>query len=429
MSPARLSIRNVAAAVIGNALEFYDFVVYTFFALQIGHVFFPTHSAYLSLMASLGTYGVGFAMRPIGGILIGHYADRVGRRPAMLFCLVVMGAAILLAALIPSYATIGIVAPALFVFARLAQGFALGGQVGSTTAFLMEAAPPRQRGYYAAWQVGSQYCAVLAGGMTGFILSLFMNAHAFQDYGWRVAFALGAVSLPFGLILIRKLPETLHRIDGPAPHAGNQSDMRLWLKHWRVISLGLVILASATIHTYVTNYMTTYAQTVLKLGSSNSFAATIIVGVCGICGGLFGGWLSDRLGRWHVMVWPRALYLVLVWPLFEWMAETHSLFALYCSTGLLVLLGGISFGPFLAALTESLPQAIRSSTFGTTYAVSIAIFGGTAQPVTLWLLRVTDNPVAPAWYLIVAGLCGLVATLFMSETAPARSGLVAVPAE
>jgi MFS transporter, MHS family, citrate/tricarballylate:H+ symporter len=429
MSAVGLSIRNVAAAVIGNALEFYDFVVYTFFALQIGRVFFPTHSAYLSLMASLGTYGVGFAMRPIGGILIGRYADRVGRRPAMLFCLVLMGGAILLAALIPSYAAIGVMAPALFVLVRLAQGFALGGQVGSTTAFLMEAAPVQQRGYYAAWQVGSQYCAALTGGMIGFILSLIMSAHAFQDYGWRVAFALGGISLPFGLFLIRTLPETLHLVENAARPARRQSDRQLWLKHSRVILLGLIVLASSTIHTYVTNYMTTYAQTVLKFGSTSSFAATIIVGICGIIGGLFGGWLSDRLGRWPVMVWPRALYLILVWPLFAWMVATHSLFALYCSTAILVLLGGISFGPFPAALTESLPQVIRGSTFGTVYAVSIALFGGTAQPVNLWLLRVTGNPIAPAWYLIVAGLCGLVATVLISETAPVRLGLVAAPAE
>jgi predicted MFS family arabinose efflux permease len=265
--------------------------------------------------------------------------------------------------------------------------------------------------------------------MTGFFLSLFMEAHAFQDYGWRIAFALGGISLPFGFYLIRTLPETLHLTDDAAPRAGKQSDWQLWQEHRRVILLGLVILASATIHTYVTSYMTTYAQRVLNLGSSTAFAATIVVGICGIIGGLSGGWLSDRLGRWPVMVWPRVLYLLLVWPLFAWMAATHDPFALLFSTGILVLLGGISFGPFLAALPESLPAVIRGSTFGTTYAVSIAIFGGSAQPVATWLLQVTGNPVAPAWYLIVAGLCGLVATMLMSETAPVRVGFASAPAE
>jgi len=425
----RLPARSVAAAVIGNALEFYDFVVYTYFAIQIGHAFFPTHSAYLSLMASLGTFGVGFAMRPIGGVVIGRYADHVGRRPAMLFCLVLMGISVLLAATIPSYAVIGVAAPTLFVCVRLAQGFALGGQVGSTTAFLLEAAPMEQRGFYAAWQVGSQYCAILTGGLIGFVLSLLMNAHTFQDYGWRIAFLLGGVSLPFGLLLIRTLPETLHAQADAVSRAGMRSDWSLLLEHRRVIVLGLVILASATIHTYLTSYMTTYAQRILHLGPSIAFSATIVVGITGIIGGLFGGWLSDRLGRWPVMVWPRALYLALVWPLFAWMAATHTTVALLGSTGILVLLGGISFGPFVAALPESLPSVIRGSTFGTTYAVSIAIFGGSAQAVATWLLEVTGNPVAPAWYLIAAGLIGLAATMMMTETAPARTGLSVAPAE
>ena len=173
MSAAYLPVRNIAAAVIGNALEFYDFVVYTYFAIKIGHVIFPAHSAYVSLMASLGTFGVGFVMRPVGGVLIGRYADRVGRKPAMQFCLVLMGVAILAISIIPSYAAIGVAAPLLFVLARMAQGFVLGGQVGSTTAFLLEAAPPSQRGLYAGWQTASQYCAVLTGGIAGTVLSEF----------------------------------------------------------------------------------------------------------------------------------------------------------------------------------------------------------------------------------------------------------------
>src|ERR1700683_1557157 len=144
---ARLSLRNVGAAVIGNALEFYDFITYAFFAVQIGHVFFPTHSGYVSLMLSLGTFAAGFVMRPVGGIVIGRYADRVGRRPAMMVCLVLMGVAILAVAITPSYRAIGVGAPVLVVVARMAQGFALGGQVAPATASLMEAAPAGERGF------------------------------------------------------------------------------------------------------------------------------------------------------------------------------------------------------------------------------------------------------------------------------------------
>ncbi|HEY2444289.1 MAG TPA: MFS transporter [Rhizomicrobium sp.] len=419
-------MRNVVAAIIGNAFEFYDFVTYAFFAVQIGHVFFPSQSEYASLMLSLGTFGAGFAMRPIGGILIGRYADRVGRRPAMILSLSLMGGAVLAVAIVPSYAAIGIAAPVLVVIARMAQGFALGGQVGPTTAFLMEAAPLPQRGLYAAWQGGSQYCASLAGGMVGIVLSTFMDAGSFQAYGWRIAFALGALALPFGLFLMRSIPETLHDSVRNAPRA--DSDWSMLVANRRVIVLGLVTLASATIFTYITNYMTTFAENVLHLGNAVAFGATIIVGVSGLAGVVFGGWVSDRWGRWPTMVWPRAAYLLLVLPSYAWIVEQRSAVALYCATAVLVFLGTMSVGPFYAALSESLPARIRGSTVGTTYAVSITIFGGSAQLIVTWLLHISGNPLAPAWYLIASGACGLVATAMMAETAPARVGYAPRPA-
>ncbi|HWY14755.1 MAG TPA: MFS transporter [Rhizomicrobium sp.] len=427
-TPPRLSSRNVAAAIAGNALEFYDFVTYAFFAVQIGRVFFPAYSEYGSLMLSLGTFGAGFAMRPIGGILIGRYADRVGRKPAMIFSLALMGAAVLAVAVIPSYAAIGVAAPVLVVIARMAQGFALGGQVGSTTAFLMEAAPLSERGVYTAWQGGSQYCASLAGGIVGILLSSFLDADQLQTYGWRIAFALGALTLPFGLFLIRNVPETLNRSADISVDAAAGGDWALCVVHRRVILLGLVTLASATIFTYLTNYMTTFAETVLHLGNAVAFGATLVVGVSGLAGVMFGGWLSDRVGRWPVMVWPRVVYLFFVWPLYAWIVEMHGAAALYAATAVLVFLGTMSFGPFYAALTESLPTRIRGSAVGTTYAISIAIFGGSAQLIVTWLIHVSGNPLAPAWYLIASGICGVISTAMMAETAPVRVGLAAHPA-
>jgi len=418
------NVRNVAAAVAGNALEFYDFVTYTFFAVQIGRVFFPAQSAYASLMLSLGTFGAGFAMRPVGGIVIGRMADRVGRRSAMMFALVLMGAAVLAVAIVPSYASIGLAAPVLVVLARMVQGFALGGQVGSATAFLMEAAPPSQRGLYTAWQVASQYCAILAGGIVGFVLASFMTASELQNYGWRIAFGLGVVAMPFGIWILRGVPETLHLAEGGAPPADDEGELKLWLASRRVIVLGLITLASATIFTYLTNYMTTFAETVLHMGERISFAATIVIGVCAVAGGLYGGWLSDRVGRWPVMVWPRIAYVIVVWPLYWWIVETRSPAVMLAVTGVLALLGAVSFGPFAAALSESLPKRIRGSGYGTIYSSSIALFGGTAQLIATWLIHVTGNPLAFTWYLVASGVCGAVATAMMGETAPVRTNFV-----
>ncbi|HLY05794.1 MAG TPA: MFS transporter [Rhizomicrobium sp.] len=426
MSAAPLRARNVAAAVAGNALEFYDFVTYAAFALQIGRVFFPAHSAYTSLMLSLATFGTGFAMRPVGGIVIGRMADRVGRRPAMMFALTLMGIGMLVVTVVPSYAAIGLAAPVLVVLARMAQGFALGGQVGSSTAFLLEAAPPERRGLYTAWQAASQFIAILVGSMVGLLVSGFMTPAGVQAYGWRIAFALGVAAFPVGIWLLRGIPETLHTAAGGTSAVDGKSDWDLWLANRRVIVLGLVTLASATIFTYLTNYTTTFAQNALHMNERIAFSAQVVVALCAIPAGLFGGWLSDRVGRWPVMVWPRVAYIVVAWPMYAWIVSSRSPTVLLAAIGVLTVLGAVSFGPFAAALTESLPGRIRGSGFGTIYSSSIALFGGTAQLIATWLNHVTGNPLAFVWYLIASGVVGAVATAMMAETAPARA---AEPAE
>src|SRR5205809_4243297 len=162
-----LKSRHVAAATIGNALEFYDFLTYAYFSIQIGHAFFPAQGAYASLMLSLATFGAGFVTRPIGAWVIGAYSDRVGRRPAMMLCFVLIGLSIVAMALIPPYAVIGIAAPILAVIARMVQGFSLGGEVGSNTAYLLEIAPEDKRGLVVSWQGASQMIAWMVGGCVG----------------------------------------------------------------------------------------------------------------------------------------------------------------------------------------------------------------------------------------------------------------------
>lgn len=148
--------RAAFAATIGNMLEFYDFITYSFFAIEIGRTFFPAHSEYGSLMLSLATFGAGFVTRPIGGIVLGIYSDRFGRRPAMLLSFALMGGAILAISLTPSYNAIGVAAPIIVIVARMAQGFALGGEVGPTTAYLLEIASPQRRALVVSWQPASQ---------------------------------------------------------------------------------------------------------------------------------------------------------------------------------------------------------------------------------------------------------------------------------
>ncbi|TAL84076.1 MAG: MFS transporter [Beijerinckiaceae bacterium] len=416
-----LTGRAVLGATIGNMLEFYDFITYSFFAIQIGHTFFPARSEFGSLMLSLATFGAGFLTRPIGGLVIGLYSDRAGRQPAMILSFAMMGAAIIVLALTPSYATIGIAAPIIVIIARMVQGFSLGGEVGPTTAYLMEAAAIDKRGFAVSWQPASQQIAATAGALVGAGLSTVMSSAALDAYGWRIAFLIGAITLPFGLWVRSGMPETLH-LDEPAPVAietGSAKAIRA-RDYSRIIILGLLILASGTIITYVTDYMTTYAENTLHVSTRLAFTTTVVSNAVGIAAALYGGWLADRAGRWSIMVWPQLAALLLTYPVFVWIVDARSAWALLGGFGFLALIGSIPYSAFYVALVEALPKPIRGSTFATIYAVAIAAFGGTAQLVVAWLIHVTGNALAPAWYMLFATAVGLAAMIMMPETSPAK---------
>ncbi len=417
--------RLIAAATIGNALEFYDFVTYAFFAIQIGHAFFPSHNAYGSLMLSLATFGAGFVTRPIGGIVIGAYADRVGRKPAMMLSFTLMGAAIIAMALIPTYKAIGIAAPILAVIARMVQGFSLGGEVGPTTAYLLEAAPVKGRGLAVSWQGASQNIAATLGGLVGVALSNLMAPAALDAYGWRIAFLLGAVTLPFGLWIRRNLPETLHAPEATPTISTARTGLGVAREHMRIIVLALIVLAAGTIGTYVFNYLTTFAQNTLHMAPSIAFLASAAANMAGVVSILLGGWLSDRIGRRPLMIWPGLVWVLMILPIFFWITQARSALALIVGSSALAFVGSIGGGAFYAAFAESLPKRIRGAAFAIVYAVSIALFGGTTQLVITWLLHVTGDEMAPAWYLVGAAIIGLVARMLILESAPVKQAELA----
>jgi MHS family citrate/tricarballylate:H+ symporter-like MFS transporter len=415
-APNGLPARHVLAVALGNAVEFYDFVTYAFFAAQIGRAFFPSDTPGTSLLASLATFGAGFLTRPLGAFVLGRLGDRLGRKPAMLASFALIGVGVIGLPLIPPYASIGIAAPILAIGFRLIQGFALGGEVGPSTAFMMEAAPPLRRGLYISLQATSADVAVMVAGLVGVGLASALTPAALESWGWRVALLAGGIIIPIGFMLRRTLGETLE----PAGHPGEVPTIG---NYGRVAAAGLAVLASATTTSYLLNYMTTYASSTLGMSSKIAFGATAIVGLCGVICDPLGGWLSDKFGRKPVMVVPWLCLAIAVFPCFMMLERERSAFALYAACAVLACASTLSASASLISVTESLPHRVRSGALAIIYALSISIFGGSTQFIVAWLTRLSGNPLTPAWYMIGGVIVGFMALRVMPETAPVKVGV------
>jgi MFS transporter, MHS family, citrate/tricarballylate:H+ symporter len=413
LHPEYLPLRKVTAVGIGNALEFYDFLTFSFFAIQIGSCFFPESQTSHGLLYSLATFGIGFLTRPLGGIVIGTYGDRAGRKPAMVLSFGLMGAAILGLALTPSYAQIGIAAPILLVTFRLIQGFALGGEVGPSTAFLVEAAPPHRRGFYVSVQYMTQDLAVLAAGLVGFMLTTWLSPAALDAWGWRAALLIGTAVVPIGLYMRHNLPET---IDDRQVTTAEQRHVPA-----RLVVLALMLMMSATIYLFGLDYITTYAQDSLHMTPALAFGATVVIGLCAVIADPISGLLSDRIGRKPVMLGAVVILVLLLVPAYMVMIKLPSVAVVYGAIAILAVLQAFLTAPALITITESLPKAVRSGALAIIYAVATSVFGGTTQFAIKELTDLTGSPLAPAWYMSGAVVIGGIAMALMPESAPVKA--------
>jgi predicted MFS family arabinose efflux permease len=401
----------VAAAVIGNALEFYDFAVYAAYAVYIGRAFFPTDNHYTSLLLSVATFGVGFFTRPLGGLVIGAYADRYGRKPALTLTITIMALSCGAIGVLPTYATIGIAAPILLVLARMLQGFSTGGEMGPATTYLLETAPRARRSFFGSWQASSQSMSALAAGVVGVTLGSLLSPASLQGWGWRIPFLLGLAILPVGLYIRAGLNETLDF--GQAHHSmgGVLSDMLA--RHKGTVLLAILVISGGTITQYFFNYMPTYGLTVLHLPPAAALAASFAYGVTGSIAAVAGGLVADRFNRWGVMILPRLLLIALVWPVLLMMNAYPSPAVFLGIVGAFMTLHSFSLGVTIVMIPACFPAAIRTTGLSVGYAFGVAIFGGTAQVVFTWLIGSTGNPMSPAFYLIAANLVTVAATWAM----------------
>jgi MFS family permease len=404
----------IIAATLGNALEFYDFVTFAYFAIQIGHTFFPSVDNYVSLMGSLGMFWAGFLTRPLGALVLGTYADKAGRKPAMMLSMSLMGVGIALLVLTPSFAQIGYAAPAIAAIARMIQGFALGGEVGSATIYMMEGAEPRKRAFVMSWQGASQYISGSAGSLVGLLLSLTMSDTELSAYGWRIALGLGVTIVPLALWVRKSLPETIHQPDeAVVTNAGLRS-------YLRPIICGLAMISVGTIGTYILQYMATYGQNTLHLSTRLSLVGLLANNAISVIAVLAGASISDRLGRKRVMLVAQPLYCAIILPCFLWLTSQRDAVGFIGANLILAFAQTFLAGAIYAAIGESIPKQVRARAFALIYALPVTILGGSTQLVVTWLLKVTGSPMSLGWYLTAIALIGLGAMYALRESAPVK---------
>jgi len=416
MEQGKIHKRQILAAVIGNALEWYDFVVYGFLTVIISRLFFPSDSEYASLLMAMATFGVGFFMRPVGGILIGLYADRKGRKAALQLIILLMTISIAMIAFAPTYAAIGAAAPVLIVLARLLQGMATGGEFASATSFLVESAPPDRRGFYGSLQMVGQSVAALAGATAGMLITQGLTPEQIDSWGWRLPFIFGLLIGPVGLWIRRHLKETEAFVEASQSTEEPVGLMALWRLYRRSIAVSFGLVVSGTIMYYVVLiYMPTYAKTQLNIPLGQAFIAQVAGLLCLTVGTPFFGILSDRIGRRPVLMLACGLYFVLPYPLFSWLQADPGLFRLAVMQVILCSAVAVGFGAISTALAEQFPVRMRSTGLALAYNFAVMLFGGFAQLIVTWLIKATGTPLAPAYYVMFGAVVGLSAAYFLTE--------------
>jgi MHS family proline/betaine transporter-like MFS transporter len=421
-------LRQVLAAVVGNALEWYDFVVYAAVGVIIARLFFPHASEYAALMLTFATFGAGFVMRPIGGVVLGLYADRKGRKAAMQLIILLMTVAVAMVAFAPSYAAIGAGAPLLIVLARLLQGFAAGGEFSSATSFLFEIAPAHRRGYYGSLQMVGQVGAALGGAFVAALVTQHLSAAQVDAWAWRLPFLLGLLIGPVGLYIRRHLEETDEFRDFLASAAAPAGVATVMRGHARAVLVSFLLVVGGTSTYYVVLlYMPTYAKTQLGLPLAQALQAQTIALTWMLVVTPLSGYVSDRIGRRPVLLAATIGFFVLPYPLLRWLQGAPSFgHLLTLQLGLCTTVGAY-FGAYGTTMAEQFPTRVRSTGMGIAYNFAVMLFGGFAPFLITWIMDMTGSHDVPAFYIMFGALAGFGATCLI-EGRSATAGAVVVAA-
>lgn len=399
---ASLRRKVIVASTIGNAFEWFDFTLFGLFTLVIAQEFFPLVSHTGSLLLGTATLGVAFIFRPIGGMVFGVYADRVGRKHAVALVVVLMAFATAGLGLIPSYAQIGLMAPLLVVAVRILQGFSAGGEFSSATALLVEYAPAGHRGFYGSIQMCSQALAVTLAGFSVYALSAGLSPVALNTWGWRLPFLFGILVGPVGFYIRRRLQESpqfaAYVRSHPRPTA---ADFRAGLMGARRSLLsGFGLTVAATVSFYVTFiYMPIFAVRELHLGLAQATLPTMLCGVLLVVLCPLAGHLSDRWGRKRMLVTAMLLYALAMLTLTAWVLQSPVFLNYLLLQFIASVCMAFVWGPFPTAVTETVPVGVRATGVALIYNFSVMLFGGLAPFFITAIIGVSGNAMAPAYYV------------------------------
>ena len=420
-TPANESkVKSVFRVVSGNFLEMYDFMVYGYYASAIAKTYFPSGNEFASLMLALSVFGAGFLMRPIGAIVLGAYIDHHGRRKGLILTLTMMAIGTLLVAVIPGYATIGVLAPIIVLLGRLLQGFSAGVELGGVSVYLSEIATKGNKGFYCSWQSGSQQVAVVFAALIGVGMSRILPPDQMTSWGWRVPFIIGCLIVPFLFIIRRSLQETEEFL--ARKHRPNMGEiMKSMLSNWGIVLAGMGMVIMTTVSFYmITAYTPTFGKEVLKLSSIDALVVTVFVGLSNLVWLPLSGALSDRVGRRPVLLFFTILTILTAYPAVQWLVADPSFLRLLGVELWLSFLYGCYNGAMVVALTEVMPVEVRTTGFSLAYSLATTI-GGFTPAISTYLIHATGNKAAPGAWMSVAAVCGLIATLILYRSTQARA--------
>lgn len=414
--------KAIAAASIGNALEWYDFSVYAFFAVYIAQNFFHQQDAGAQLFEAFLAFGIGFVIRPIGALVIGAYGDRVGRKAALMLTILTMAAGTAIIAFAPPYSAIGIGAPLLILCGRVLQGFSAGGEVGGAAAFLIEHAPVDKKGQYASWLQASMGISNVLGALVATAVTLTLTHEQVGDWGWRIPFILGLSIAPIGLWMRRTLHETpvfeaeqarRERHPGEAPLAPLK---HLFKTQQRALiqGTGLSVLWAISVYSLVI-YMPIYVQRVLHFESHQAFLAALIGNCAMVVACVMAGTWSDRVGTYRILATGAGFLLVSTYPLLVLLDNVHTTGMLILVQTLFCTLISLFVGVAPKALADLFPTEVRASGMSVSYNLAVTVFGGFAPAILTWLSDNTETRFAPAWYVMIASVIALLTLCSISR--------------